>query len=102
MRMYHSTSIEAAEKIKDSGSIRGPVYLTPKLEIAEEYGANNSSDFVIIAVDVDEALFCADLEFVKCGDDALAESLENGSVYVDGDVAVASAEFIRYEDYEAV
>ena len=100
MKMYHSTSVEAAKEIKTDGFLVGPVYLTPSRKIAEAYGANNSDKFFVIELDVDESLFCADAEFVKGEmsiDQAVEESLSNGSVYIDGDLSIEGAEFHFFE-----
>ncbi|OYD24709.1 hypothetical protein [Oceanimonas baumannii] len=105
MKMYHSTSVENYQSIISDGFLSAPVYLTPSKKIAEEYGANNSPEFVIIEVNVDEAGFCADAEFVKGqmeADQAIEESLSNGSVFIDEDVSVAGHIASHYEDYEEV
>ncbi len=102
--MYHGTTKEAFEQIKNDGILNAPVYLTPDFDTAADYAANNSADYVVITVDVDESLFCADNEFIS-GDDCLnpvEASLESGSVFIDSEVAIDGATFAFFEDYEEI
>ena len=54
--VYHGTSKSAAETIRSSGKITGPVFLTPRREIAASYGEE------IIEVQVSEDDLMIDLD----------------------------------------
>lgn len=98
MIMYHGTTIENFESIKRDKRLIGPVYITPKKCVAEEYAFANSGNVVIIELDVDESLFNVDAEFVNEWN--IDKSLEAGSVYTKCDLPIKHASFEIYEDYE--
>ena len=101
MTMYHGTTKENYSKIVKTNTLNAPVYLTPNKNTAEDYAANNSADYMVIEIDVDESLFIADGEFVSgMEEDWIAESLENGSIYVDTDIDIKNADVTIYEDFE--
>ena len=109
MKMYHAAQLSDLESIQADG-LRAPVYMTPELTTAENYGFANSDSTVIFEINIDESLFHADSEFVKnAGEDfrdsenpVLAESLSNGSVWVSNMVPVTNAILRIYEDYDLV
>ncbi len=101
MRMYHGTTKTAYEEIKKNNILNAPVYLTPDKQTAIDYAANNSTDFAVIEIEVDESLFQADNEFVSgWEEDRLKESLNNGSIRIDSDLLIDGAKITLYEDYE--
>lgn len=105
MKMFHSTSLANYQSIINCGSLSGPVYLATTKELAADYGSNNGPDFVVIELCVDGSELCADMEFVKgemSVEDAVEESLSNGSCFIDGDVSIAGHTVYEYEDFEEV
>jgi len=101
MTMYHGTTKTAYELIKENNVLNAPVYLTPNKQTAENYAANNSADYIVIEIEVDESLFQADREFVSgMEENWLEESLNNGSIYIDSDISIDNAKITVYEDYE--
>lgn len=104
MRMYHGTTKSSYESIINDGKIFGDVYLTPDFETAAHYASNNSSDYFVIAIDVDSSEFNYDHEFVKGElEDRIEESLKNGSVIVERDILVSEfVSVVEFEDFEEV
>lgn len=101
MTMYHGTTKTAYEEIKKTNILNGPVYLSPIKQTAVDYASNNSADFIVIEIEVDESLFQADREFVSgFENDWLEESLNNGSIYIDANISIDNAKITVYEDYE--
>jgi len=101
MTMYHGTTKTAFSEIGKTNILNAPVYLTPKKQIAEDYAANNSADYIVIEIEVDESLFQADREFVSgLEENWLEESLDNGSIYIDSNISIDNAKITVYEDYE--
>jgi RNA:NAD 2'-phosphotransferase (TPT1/KptA family) len=101
MTMYHGTTKDNYNLIKETGILNSHVYLTPEKQIAVDYAANNSADYVVIEIEVDESLFQADREFVSgMEENWVEESLDNGSIYVDCNVEIKNATITVYEDYE--
>ena len=101
MTMYHGTTKTAFIEIGKTNILNAPVYLTPKKQIAEDYAANNSADYIVIEIEVDESLFQADREFVSgLEENWLEESLDNGSIYIDSNISIDNAKITVYEDYE--
>lgn len=83
MRLFHGTSADAATAIMAQGFIRGPVYLTPRREMAEEYGP------CVIEVDVPISSLRQDYTAQVDDDEDIAEWLRRGkSAYTNGDVEV--------------
>lgn len=105
MKMYHSTSLDNYQSILADGFLSGPVYLAVDKKMAADYGANNGPDFVVMELNVGRESLCADMEFVKGElniEDAVEESLNNGSAYIDGDIDVAGHTAYKYEDFEEI
>jgi len=100
--LYHGTTKENAELIKQSGKLSAPVYMTPNFDTAEEYAANNSPDYVVIELYVDESDLTYDSEFCGNESDLIQESLENGSVVSEVDLDITNCDFKYFEDYELV
>lgn len=98
--LYHGTPKFNYNSIIAEGELSGPVYLTPRKELAEDYAANNSADYVVFEIEVDRGLLNYDAEFVN--EYCVEASLEAGSVYVDGPVSISNAKVTFYEDYEEV
>lgn len=99
MTMYHGTL--SIDQIVSDGFLRGPVYLTPDKNLAEDYAANNSPDYSVIEMEIAESLFVADREFVKSGG-GVQESLENGSIRLESDLILENVKITNYIDYEEV
>lgn len=85
MRLYHGTTQIAATSIIADGYIRGPVFLTARKDMAENYGA------VVIACDVNVSDLNEDYDTENPIDDMTTEQWARSgrSVYVDDDVAIA-------------
>lgn len=98
--LYHGTPKFNYNAIIADGELSGPVYLTPRKELAEDYAANNSADYVVFEIKVDRDLLNYDAEFVN--EQCVEASLEAGSVYVDEAVSVKNARVTFYENYEEV
>lgn len=101
--LYHGTTLENGKSILNDGVINGPVYMSPSIKTAEDYAANNSSDYMIFELEIafDELEY--DAEFINGDtDDLVQESLDAGSVFVDGDVSIENAQVKTFIDYEEV
>lgn len=98
--LYHGTPKFNYSAIMTNGELSGPGYLTPRKELAEDYSANNSTDYVVFEIEVDRDLLNYDAEFVN--KHCVEASLEAGSVYVGGSVSITNAKATFYEDYEEV
>lgn len=101
MTMYHGTTKANYEMIKIDGYLIAPVYLTPMKRTAEDYAGNNSSDFIVFEINIDEKLFMADDEFCK-ENFTVEESLNNGSIYIDSNIDISKSNITKYEDYEEI
>lgn len=100
MQLYHGTTKENAESIKNDGIINGPVYFTNRYEVAEEYALNNCSNAVIIEIDFEGELK-PDNE--RENYENSEEALENeGSVFTENSVSIQDCKFHKYEDFEKV
>lgn len=96
--LYNGTPKFNYSSIVADGALSGPVYLTPRKELAEDYAANNSADYVVFEIEIDRDLLNYDAEFVS--EHCVDASMDAGSVYVDGDVSISNARVTFYEDYE--
>jgi len=56
IKLYHGTTPEAYDEIMQSGILNAPVYMTPRKDIAEQYGDN------VVSVMVDENALGIDLD----------------------------------------
>jgi hypothetical protein len=95
--LYHGTTKENYELIKSNNTLNSPVYLTPNRETAEDYAGNNSSDFVIIEVELDIEDLTYDSEFVS--EPCVSESLNAGSVVSETDILITGCDVYEFEDY---
>lgn len=101
--LYHGTTESNARSIISDGCINGRVYLTPNKATAEDYAANNSSNYVVFEVVVDYCDLQYDDEFINGEtDDWVSESLNAGSVYVDHAISVKDFPMSKYVDYEMI
>ncbi len=84
MKMYHGTTHQAAELIRASRMLIGPVYLTSRIDMALSYGE------VAIEVDIDPSRLSEDYDTENPDDDmtTIEWSRAGRSVYVGGDVAL--------------
>jgi hypothetical protein len=87
VRLYHGTSAEAADSIKDAGEISGPAFFTSRRSVAEDYAG---PDGVVIPVDVPLSDIMVDLDMPG----ARLLSPEEASAYLGRDDLRTAEDFI--------
>ncbi len=98
--LYHGTTKENAEQIKDSTILNGPVYFSASFEQAAEYALANDPNGVVITVEYAGALI-ADNESSEWADSD--EAIENNAeVCANNDIDVSGAKYTYHNDYEVI
>jgi hypothetical protein len=76
--LFHGTTKAALSEIRRSGVLEGPVFLTPRKEVAEDYAGD---DGVVLEVEVEKELLLLDFDFAG----AQLISLEDANVYTESE-----------------
>lgn len=91
MKLYHGTTHEGLAGMMADGVVNGPVYLTARRDVAEDYSGG-----VVLQFDVDTSTLEMDTEGRDFDGEDIGEWIRSGgSVYVSASLPFASARVLE-------